>query len=384
MSFSRRLGAGPVAPGSLADTRCPVVVRACYPIEALSSAVRAARSAASTSVVLVCTTDRQLAKAAEAAGAEVVVAGAGVPISRLEVGHAGRYGWPTALETLRCVLGQRSIGGEPAAAGSRVVYLDPGVASAREVNVDQAIAQFAELERVECDGRSTDATRLLLYSAARESGVEDGAAYVLRATPGWGAAESPDWRAAARVVAYLPSAGRRPISGELSGVRLVVLDFDGVMTDNRVVVAEDGTESVVCHRGDGWGIARLREAGVDVMVLSTEVNAVVAARSRKLSIDCIHGCGDKLAALRAVAGERGLGRDEIAFVGNDVNDLSCLEWVGAPIVVADAEPAVLHAARWVTSRRGGHGAVREVADWFLAEIAFGSASIRDRFAGAEA
>lgn len=157
-----------------------------------------------------------------------------------------------------------------------------------------------------------------------------------------------------------------PAAEELKRVRLLVLDFDGVMTDNTVTVDQDGRESVACHRGDGWGVARLRDRGVGVLILSTERNPVVQARGRKLGVECVHGCDDKLAELQRLAAERGYDAVEIAYVGNDVNDMSCLRWVGVPIVVADAEPEVRRVARLITSRRGGHGAVREVAEWMMA------------------
>jgi YrbI family 3-deoxy-D-manno-octulosonate 8-phosphate phosphatase len=152
----------------------------------------------------------------------------------------------------------------------------------------------------------------------------------------------------------------------LVDVDLLVLDFDGVMTDDRVLVDQNGTEAVWCHRGDGWGIARLREAGIAIVVISTEVNPVVSARCRKLRIDAVQACDDKLQALQALARERGLVSSRIAYVGNDVNDLPSLRWVGVPIAVADASPHVRAACRHVTSRPGGRGAVREVADWILA------------------
>jgi len=155
------------------------------------------------------------------------------------------------------------------------------------------------------------------------------------------------------------------MSPDLSAVKLLVLDFDGVMTDNRVLVHQDGTESVWCHRGDGWGIARVREVGVEIVVLSTETSPVVAARCRKLGIDFVQGSNDKLVALRELAGSRSLGPEKVAYVGNDVNDLECLRWVGHPIAVADSAPEVLATARLVTDHRGGYGAVRDVADWIL-------------------
>lgn len=145
-------------------------------------------------------------------------------------------------------------------------------------------------------------------------------------------------------------------------ITLVVFDFDGVMTDNRVRVHQSGEEAVWCHRGDGLGIARLREAAFDVIVISTETNPVVAARCRKLNIHAIQSCDDKLTALQHYAAERNLAAAHIAYVGNDINDLACMQWVGWPIAVADALPDVRAVAKWVTRLPGGGGAVREVAD----------------------
>ena len=148
----------------------------------------------------------------------------------------------------------------------------------------------------------------------------------------------------------------------MKNVSLVVFDFDGVMTDNRVRVHQSGEEAVWCHRGDGWGVARLREAGFQLLVLSTEANPVVAARCRKLQIQAVQGCDDKLAALDALAARHGITRDHVAYVGNDINDRSCLEAVRLPIVVADAHVDVLPLAKLRTETRGGYGAVREVCD----------------------
>lgn len=159
---------------------------------------------------------------------------------------------------------------------------------------------------------------------------------------------------------------RPPAPPELAPVRLLVLDFDGVMTDNHALVDQDGHESVSVNRSDGWGIARLREAGFRVVVLSTEANPVVTARCLKLGIECFQGAPDKLAILQDLARQSSLEPARIAYVGNDVNDLECLNWVGVPIAVADAEPRARAAAALVTCARGGEGAVREVAEWLLA------------------
>jgi YrbI family 3-deoxy-D-manno-octulosonate 8-phosphate phosphatase len=160
----------------------------------------------------------------------------------------------------------------------------------------------------------------------------------------------------------------RAVLPGLRDIRLLALDFDGVMTDNRVLVHQDGTEAVWCHRGDGWGIARLAERGVTVIVISTETNPVVQARCRKLGLDFVQACNDKLSALEAFVEKHGLAPNQVAYVGNDVNDMDCMRWVGVPIAVADAVPEVRNVAHLLTFRPGGEGAVREVADWLIAAL----------------
>lgn len=151
----------------------------------------------------------------------------------------------------------------------------------------------------------------------------------------------------------------------LKAIRLLVLDFDGVFTDNRVLVSEDGTEAVFCSRADGLGLQLLQRAGVACHVLSTEVNPVVSARCRKLGVACGQGKWEKAAALDELIAAQALGASEVAYVGNDVNDLACLARVGVPICVADADPRVKAACRLVTTRPGGAGAVREICEWIL-------------------
>jgi 3-deoxy-D-manno-octulosonate 8-phosphate phosphatase (KDO 8-P phosphatase) len=154
----------------------------------------------------------------------------------------------------------------------------------------------------------------------------------------------------------------RPPDDLLREIGLVVFDFDGVFTDNRVWVNERGEESVVCWRGDGIGLRRLDEAGVPYVVVSTEPNPVVSFRAEKLQTRCHHGVGDKLAVLRSEAEAADVGLDRVAYVGNDVNDATCLEAVGLPVVPADAWPEVVPLARWILDRPGGHGCVRELCD----------------------
>lgn len=151
----------------------------------------------------------------------------------------------------------------------------------------------------------------------------------------------------------------------LRGVRLLVLDFDGVMTDNRVLVLEDGREAVLCSRGDGMGIGLLKGAGVPVAVLSKEVNPVVGARCRKLGIPHLQGIDDKLAELRRMVARHGLDLAQVAYMGNDINDLECMQAAGVAIAPADSHPEALRVAALVTTAIGGFGAVREVCDLLL-------------------
>ena len=144
-------------------------------------------------------------------------------------------------------------------------------------------------------------------------------------------------------------------------MELVVFDFDGVMTDNRVWVNQDGIESVAVNRADGLGIDRLKAMRIPMLVLSTERNPVVTSRGEKLGIEVLQGCLDKAKALEGLCAERGYDLSRVVFIGNDVNDLSALRKVGYPAAPADAHPSVLDLARIVTRARGGEGVVREFA-----------------------
>ncbi len=167
-----------------------------------------------------------------------------------------------------------------------------------------------------------------------------------------------------------------PALARLAAIHLLVFDFDGVLTDDRVLVDQDGREAVFCHRGDGLGLERLRRdaeqsdaeqhGSLELRVLSRETNPVVAARCRKLGLACEQSCTRKLEALQQLATERGLDAAQVAFMGNDVNDLDALRWAGLAIAPADARPEILATADWVTGKPGGRGAVREVCDHLLA------------------
>ena len=152
-------------------------------------------------------------------------------------------------------------------------------------------------------------------------------------------------------------------------IRLIAFDFDGVFTDNMVFVLQDGSEAVRCFRSDGIGLQKLKKMGIETVIISTEANPVVSARARKLKIRCIQDCQDKLAVLKDIVQEKNLTLGEVAFVGNDINDLPCLASVALPIVVQDAYQDVISIALYQTRRPGGHGAVREICDLFERALA---------------
>lgn len=156
----------------------------------------------------------------------------------------------------------------------------------------------------------------------------------------------------------------RDLEEAVRSIRLVVFDFDGVFTDNSVYVSEDGVEFVRCWRGDGIGLRKLEKLGIASMIISTEVNPVVSKRAAKLRIACEQAVDDKRIVVDRVILKMGLTLDQVAFVGNDVNDLVCLTAVGLPIAVADAHQDVDHCVRHRTEARGGYGAVREICDLF--------------------
>jgi YrbI family 3-deoxy-D-manno-octulosonate 8-phosphate phosphatase len=151
-------------------------------------------------------------------------------------------------------------------------------------------------------------------------------------------------------------------------IQLIAFDFDGVFTDNMVYTFEDGREAVKCSRSEGLGLQKLKAHGIDMVVISTEENAVVAERCRKLGLQCFHGRENKLATLKEIAEQKKISLDQVAYVGNDINDIPCLRHAGFPVVVQDAHPDVLDFAKFRTTHHGGHGAVREICDLFDAII----------------
>jgi YrbI family 3-deoxy-D-manno-octulosonate 8-phosphate phosphatase len=163
-------------------------------------------------------------------------------------------------------------------------------------------------------------------------------------------------------IEFFPNPANAAFAAKARGVKLVGLDFDGVMTDNSVYVFEDGREAVRCSRLEGYGLRRLIAAGAEPIIISTEANPVVTARANKLKIDCIQDVPDKVAAMAKLLDARGLDWSEAAFLGNDVNDLGVLGRVGLAVIVSDAHEDMLEHGFFRTRRKGGDGAVRELCD----------------------
>lgn len=153
----------------------------------------------------------------------------------------------------------------------------------------------------------------------------------------------------------------------LRRVRLLVLDVDGVLTDGRLYYGPKGEMLKVFHVRDGHGIKQVADAGITVAIISGRKSAAVLRRAKGLGIrDVTQGATDKLAALRKLARARGVPLEDCACVGDDTPDAPILEAAGLGIAVSDAHPDALAAANLVTTRPGGHGAVREVCDWLMA------------------
>jgi N-acylneuraminate cytidylyltransferase len=156
-------------------------------------------------------------------------------------------------------------------------------------------------------------------------------------------------------------------------IAALVLDFDGVFTDNKVIVTDEGHEAVVCDRSDGYAIGLLKRTGLPILVLSTEKVQIVRHRCHKLGLECIYGVEDKVPVLIQWLAAHKIDASETIYVGNDVNDVGCLKLVGHPVVPADAYSEARSEAKHVLAARGGHGAVREVAMTLLKHLAHDTA-----------
>src|SRR5437867_6633753 len=153
----------------------------------------------------------------------------------------------------------------------------------------------------------------------------------------------------------------------LSQIRLFATDVDGVLTDAGMYYAESGDEWKKFNTHDGMGIKLLQRAGIITAIVTQEQTKLVARRAERLTIPELHqGVMDKLTVIREMASRHGLSLKQVAYIGDDVNDLEALKAVGFSASPADAMPSVLKAVHYICAKKGGEGAVREIADLILA------------------
>jgi len=143
---------------------------------------------------------------------------------------------------------------------------------------------------------------------------------------------------------------------------LIVYDFDGVMTDNKVYVDQNGRETVQVNRGDGLGVSEIKKLGINQVIVSTEKNPVVQMRAKKLGIESFNGIDNKLACVEEISRTKNIPMRKICFIGNDINDLEVMTAVGLKICPADARGEIINIADLVLESKGGHGVIRELFD----------------------
>jgi 3-deoxy-D-manno-octulosonate 8-phosphate phosphatase (KDO 8-P phosphatase) len=161
--------------------------------------------------------------------------------------------------------------------------------------------------------------------------------------------------------------GRSPAHGTpLAGIRLLVLDVDGVLTDGRLYFGSEGEALKIFHVRDGHGLKLLQASGLQLAVVSGRRATAVAVRMRELGIATVHqGVADKVATVNAIATAAGIPLSAVACITDDTTDLPLMAAVGLAVAVADAHPAVLAAAHHITTLPGGQGAVRQLCDALL-------------------
>jgi len=150
-------------------------------------------------------------------------------------------------------------------------------------------------------------------------------------------------------------------------IALIVYDFDGVMTNNKVLIFQDGGEAVIVNRADGLGINMIKKLGIPQLILSTETSPVVSARAVKVGLPVLQGVKDKKKALIEHCHQHGYDIQKVVYVGNDTNDYSAMKVVGFPVAPADAHSRIVEIAKLVLKSKGGAGVVRELADYIIVQ-----------------
>lgn len=155
---------------------------------------------------------------------------------------------------------------------------------------------------------------------------------------------------------------------DLSDLKYVAFDFDGVFTDNTVVIDESGRESVRCSRFDGIGLDKLRDLNIEMSIISSEKNSLVLKRAEKLNIHCINSVSDKAIELKKNIKRLNLTEQNVMFVGNDINDIPAFKLARYSVGVADCHLEIEKYIDFKLSKPGGHGAVRELCDLVYSKL----------------
>lgn len=148
-------------------------------------------------------------------------------------------------------------------------------------------------------------------------------------------------------------------------IKLIIYDFDGVMTNNNVILDENGKESVIVNRADGLAISHFKKIGIKQIIVSTEKNTVVEKRANKINVDCFSGINNKKKVVKNYLEEHDIHSENVIYVGNDINDLEAMNLVGIKIAPSDAVAEIKKIATYVTKRKGGEGVVRELLDLII-------------------
>ena len=145
-------------------------------------------------------------------------------------------------------------------------------------------------------------------------------------------------------------------------IKLLIYDFDGVMTNNKVYIDQNGNEMVQVNRGDGLAISEIKRLGINQIIISTEINPVVSVRANKLGISCLQAIDNKENAVREYCKENDIELKDVAFVGNDINDADAMSIVGISFCPSDANQSVKDISTYILSNKGGNGVIREIYD----------------------
>ena len=149
---------------------------------------------------------------------------------------------------------------------------------------------------------------------------------------------------------------------DITKIDLIVFDFDGVLTDNKVLVDQNGNESVSCSRSDGLGFDVLKILRKSAYIISTEKNLVVSARAKKLNIPVLQGVRDKSHIIKNISKEKNVKLNKILFVGNDLNDYYAMQLCGYSACPSDSHPKIKDIASFVLKTKGGNGVLRELLE----------------------